>query len=102
MRSPITETDLASSRAVTLDKLRAGETGVVCAVASTAELDQGSGLDLARRLMEIGFVPGEHLRVLKRGFPGGEPIAVRIGQSTFALRQFEAALVSVVRQEKSK
>ena len=53
----------------------------------------------ARRLMEIGFIPGERLRVLHRGFPGGEPIAVKIGHSTFALRRFEAALISVSRHE---
>jgi len=91
----------ASLKTISLDKLLAGEAGVVCTVASTPEFDRGSGLDLARRLMEIGFVPGESLRVLRRGFPGGEPIAVRIGQSTFALRRFEAALISVVRQPES-
>jgi ferrous iron transport protein A len=51
---------------------------------------------LARRLMEIGFIPGEPLQVLHKGFWGGEPIAIRIGQSTFALRRFEAALITVV------
>eukprot|EP01034_Spumella_vulgaris_P037538 gene37539-46310_t len=32
------------------------------------------GADLARRLMELGFVPGERIRMLKRGMPGGEPL----------------------------
>ena len=40
------------------------------------------------------FVPGERIRMLKRGLPGG-PLAVKVGQSTFALRRFEAALVSI-------
>ena len=47
------------------------------------------------RLTEIGFVPGEAVRVVAYGFPGREPIAVRIGRSTFALRSHEAALVRV-------
>ena len=46
--------------------------------------------------MEIGFIPGEQVQVLHKGFFGGEPIAVRIGQSTFALRRHEAALISVI------
>jgi ferrous iron transport protein A len=49
----------------------------------------------ARQLEEIGFVPGEHGVVMTRGFPGGEPLVVRIGQSTFALRGAEAACVQI-------
>jgi len=33
--------------------------------------------------------------MLKRGVPGGEPLAVKVGDSTFALRRFEAALISI-------
>jgi ferrous iron transport protein A len=44
--------------------------------------------------MELGFVPGERIRMLKRGFTGG-PLAVKVGESTFALRRFEAALISI-------
>jgi len=34
------------------------------------------------------------VRILARA-PGAEPIAVRLGRSTFALRSFEAAFVEV-------
>jgi len=51
--------------------------------------------DVLMRLMEIGFLPGERVRVIARGFGGGEPLAVRVGQATFALRRREAALVRV-------
>lgn len=50
---------------------------------------------LTRRLQEIGFVEGEALRVVAHGFPGGDPIAVRIGGTSFALRRFEAQCVLV-------
>ena len=50
------------------------------------------------RLMELGFLPGETVRVIAKGFPSGDPIAVRIGQATFALRRFEAELIFVSRQ----
>jgi len=47
------------------------------------------------RLLEIGFVPGESVQVLARGAWGGDPLAVRVGHATFALRQQEAAMVQV-------
>ena len=47
------------------------------------------------RLLEIGFLPGETVRVVARGGLGAGPIAVRVGQATFALRRGEAALVQV-------
>lgn len=47
------------------------------------------------RLLEIGFLPGEPVQVMARGFPGNDPLAVRIGHTTFALRSREAALIRV-------
>lgn len=49
----------------------------------------------ARWLEEIGFIVGEHVMLMARGVPGGDPLVVRIGQSTFALRRAEAACVEV-------
>jgi len=51
--------------------------------------------ELARRLAELGFLPGEHVRVLAVGPLGREPIAVRVGSSTFALRRLEAECVQI-------
>lgn len=51
--------------------------------------------DVLLRLLEIGFLPGEPVRVVARAFPGGDPLAVRVGRSTFALRRNEAALVHI-------
>jgi len=51
--------------------------------------------DLAERLAELGFLPGERVRLLARAFLG-EPLAVRVGSDTFALRLTEAACVRVV------
>ena len=47
------------------------------------------------RLLEIGFLPGEPVRVMARGFPSNDPLAVRVGHTTFALRSREAALIRV-------
>ncbi|MCV2370924.1 FeoA family protein [Roseateles oligotrophus] len=49
----------------------------------------------AEWLEELGFLPGEAVRVMARGQPGADPLVVRIGQSTFALRRAEAACICV-------
>lgn len=51
--------------------------------------------DWRRWLEEIGFIPGEVVCLLARAMPGGDPLVVRIGSSTFALRRAEAACVLV-------
>lgn len=79
---------------VLLSSLRTGAEATVAAVSLPNEVQDQ---ELARRLIEIGFLPGERVRVIARGQPGDEPIAVRLGDTTFALRKFEAAFVSVHR-----
>jgi ferrous iron transport protein A len=49
----------------------------------------------ARWLEEIGFIAGEPVMLMARGALGGDPLVVRVGQSTFALRRAEAACVLV-------
>lgn len=53
------------------------------------------GVDWPQRLEELGFLPGERVMVIARGKPGNDPLAVRVGHSTFALRRAEAACVQV-------
>lgn len=57
----------------------------------TQEVDQG----LVLRLMELGFVPGERVRIVAYGLGGADTLAVRIGRTTFALRRSEAAFIRV-------
>jgi ferrous iron transport protein A len=47
----------------------------------------------ANHLEELGFLPGELVSVLVHGFPGKDPLVVRVGLSTFALRRDEALSV---------
>lgn len=65
---------------------------VVASIATPADPEQANTV---LRLMEIGFLPGETVRPLARGSLGGDPVAVRVGRSTFALRRHEAALIRV-------
>jgi ferrous iron transport protein A len=55
----------------------------------------GDSPDWAMRLQEIGFIVGERVQILRRSMPGGDPLAIRISDSTFALRRAEAACIRV-------
>lgn len=69
--------------------------GAEATVTQVRAAEDAAGRDLVLRLIEIGFLPGERVRVIARAMPGGEPIAVRVGRSTFALRRHEAGLIAV-------
>ena len=60
--------------------------------------DSHTGLpehELERRLIELGFVEGASVELLHEGLFGGDPIAVRIADTTIALRRREAMAVLV-------
>lgn len=50
-------------------------------------------------LEEIGFLPGERAMVMNRALPGGDPLVVRVGNSTFALRRVEASCIQVTLEQ---
>ena len=80
-----------------LASLHKGDRGTVSRVlGDDAEVGDGTGATVVMRLVEIGFVPGEPLEVIAEVRPGGDPIAVRIGGSCFALRRREAEAVRVL------
>jgi len=111
LRERATATGAAASAApaaeardmVPLTRLPRHATGVVAGVrlaSSGGSTDNDPALErMALRLIEIGFVQGERLRVVAFGQPGDDPIGVRIGgrggSSTFALRRQEAGCVWV-------
>jgi ferrous iron transport protein A len=68
--------------------------GTHARVVSVASTD-AKAPELGRRLAELGFLPGEAVRIVARGLMSRAPIAVRIGTGTFALRLFEAACIRV-------
>ena len=79
--------DTVGPAAVSLYALEAGRHARVTAV-------RGSGA-VARRLMEMGVVPGAPVRVIKAA-PLGDPLEVRVRNYHLALRRSEAQTVSVV------
>ena len=69
--------------------------GTRARVVSVAAPDAATPVELGRRLAELGFLPGEAVRIVAKGLMARAPIAVRIGTGTFALRLFEAACIRV-------
>jgi ferrous iron transport protein A len=77
----------ARAEALSLDSLPFGVPARVVAV-------EGSG-PVARRLMEMGVVPGAPVRVVKAA-PLGDPLEVRVRNYHLALRRAEAQTILVV------
>jgi ferrous iron transport protein A len=91
---PSTEALVRVPGAQSLAQLHQGARGVVSEVLESAPGD-AQGLILARRLIELGFVAGERFEIIGEVRPGGDPIAVSVGSSIFALRRREAQGVLV-------
>jgi ferrous iron transport protein A len=69
--------------------------GAAARVTSVSAANAKAPAEVGRRLAELGFLPGEAVRIVARGMLPRAPIAVRIGTGTFALRLFEAACIRV-------
>lgn len=50
---------------------------------------------IARRLRDLGFVPGETVQIIAFGPFGQDPLVAQVGDSRFALRRSEAARITV-------
>jgi ferrous iron transport protein A len=93
LRPGVVSADTASLHAgssLSLAQASLRQRHVVAAVQAPADAPEW-----ARWLEEIGFIPGEPVMLVARGALGGDPLVVRVGQSTFALRRAEAACVLV-------
>lgn len=77
-----------------LNQLPLRSAGVIDHIESLSPSDT-----IAHRLSELGFVPGEPVRVVAFGPFGGDPMAVEIGFTRFALRSSEANRVILQTQD---
>jgi ferrous iron transport protein A len=67
--------------------------------------EDGHGLpaaELESRLLELGFTEGAEVRILHEGPFGRDPIAVRVNDTTIALRRREAMAILVTSLERSE
>jgi ferrous iron transport protein A len=77
---------------VNLSTLAPGSRAKVIKVGGTSSNELSP---LERRLLELGFISGEHIEVLAETRPGRDPFVVRVGHTTLALRRGEAQPVWV-------
>ena len=94
--APIPSAGPTALAIVPLSALPKGAGGVVSSL-TLGDGPAGAGHDpLWRRLHDLGFVPGQRVRVVSAGALGG-PLAVRVGELKVALRREEAGRVLVSR-----
>jgi ferrous iron transport protein A len=85
--------DDAATLPVSLLALPVGARAVIERLQQPADADDR---EVLLRLIELGFLPGETVRIVAKAHGGQGPVALRLGgQSTFALRAREAALIGV-------
>ena len=75
---------------MTLTELRPFTPAIVKGIEHRSDNDP-----IARRLIELGFVPGEAIDVVAIAPISKDPIVARIGSARFALRRDEARRIQV-------
>ena len=95
-----------STPAITLDGIEEAAPEEIRDLSSLDQLPFGTqarvvGVDgtnsIARRLMEMGIVPGAPICVVKEG-PMGDPLLINVRRYQLALRRSEAQAITVVLQ----
>jgi len=79
-------TPFQARRVRLLDELAPGEAGVIVSLDGDAMV--------ARRLMELGLVPGTSVEVVRRA-PLGDPVELKLRQVHLSIRRSEAARIHV-------
>ncbi len=71
--------------------LALGHTARVLGLRSVQDVPES----VVQRLLLLGFQPGAEVRLLRRAPGGIEPVAVRVGQTVWALRAREARCIEL-------
>jgi ferrous iron transport protein A len=86
----------AGERPSSLGHAERGFRGRIHAIETAGRSHSLSEGELEQRLLELGFTEGALIEILHEGFFGRDPIAVRVNDSTIALRRREAMAILVV------
>lgn len=82
------------SNVIKLSDARVGDRGVIVSVGIHGD-HQAEGIELERRLLELGLVEGANIELLHEGAFGRDPIALKVDDMRVALRRKEAASLTV-------
>jgi ferrous iron transport protein A len=74
---------------------RKGFCGIIAAVRPGEAAGGLGGVEIERRLLEMGLVEGAPIEIVHEGLFGRDPIAVKLADRTVALRRREARAVMV-------
>jgi ferrous iron transport protein A len=85
----------STRRGLPLGLARRGYRGCILTIEVGSGAHGLTATELERRLLELGFVEGASVEVLHEGPLGHDPIAVRLNDTTIALRRREAMAVYV-------
>ena len=77
-----------TSETVPLSSIKPGESGVIVELQFSA--------DYKLRFVEMGFVPGEHIRLIRRA-PWGGPVEVEIMGIRHGIRLSDAAMIQMTK-----
>lgn len=84
-----------AQRGLPLGLARRGYCGRIKTIEVRAGAHGLTAIELERRLLELGFVEDATIEVLHEGPLGNDPIAVRLNNTTIAIRRREAMAVYV-------
>ncbi|MCR5815193.1 MAG: ferrous iron transport protein A [Desulfovibrio sp.] len=79
---------MAISRGIALTSLQKGEKAQILQITSHGEL--------GRRIRDLGLIPGVSISLLGRA-PLGDPLALRVADTTVAIRKREAQAIFIKR-----
>lgn len=79
---------------ITLDQLRQGSKADIVEIRANTSFGVNDAV-VTQRLKELGFLPGALVSVIGFGFLGKDPMAVKLGNTKFALRKQEASKIVV-------
>ena len=86
---------IAATTQFPLGLAKRGYSGVIRRIDTEATGSALSAAELESRLIELGFVEGARVEVLHEGAVGRDPIAVRVENTTIAVRRREAMAIIV-------
>ena len=92
---PVASEPAAGPPAGPLSAGRKGFAGVIVAVLAPEQAGGLGGVEIERRLLEMGFVEDAPVEIVHEGLFGRDPIAIRLADRTVALRRREARAVMV-------
>jgi ferrous iron transport protein A len=91
----MTDDKSADTKHTLLGVAQRGFRGLINAIVVDADHNGVPAAEIERRLLELGFVEGATVEVLHEGPVGRDPIAVRVNNTTIALRRREAMAIRV-------